>query len=70
MVSGFLSKCLVLFYLYSLMYGGKILLNLASYFGFDYLELAPSPKILGDFKPNSDCNLWLAPVVVFVGQKS
>lgn len=44
--------------------------NLKSYFGFDYLELALSPKILGDFKPNADCNLWLASVAVFVGQKS
>lgn len=45
--------------------------NLMSYFAsLDYLELALSPKILGDFKHNADCNLWLASVVVFVGQKS
>lgn len=44
--------------------------NLMNYLGFDYVELALSPKILGDFKPNADCSLWLASVVVFVGQKS
>jgi len=41
-----------------------------SYFGFGYVELAQSPKTLGDFEPNTDCNLWLAFVAVSVGQKS
>lgn len=44
--------------------------NLLGCFGFDYLEFAMNPKMLGHFKTNSNYNLWLAYAVGLVGQKS